>query len=285
MIKSLPKIGGHVSAAGGLVNAIKNAQRIGALCIQIFGASPRQWLAKMPLEADIATYQKALHESKIGPVFLHAAYLVNLGSPSPDQQKKAIQSLTEHLQIVEKIGAQGLIFHLGSYNGTTRELALEQTVMGMQQVLKNVPGVAQLVMENSAGGGQKLGYEAKEVGELFERVKSPRVKVCIDTAHAFEAGIIESYTAANIQKFVDEWDAAVGIKNVVALHVNDSKSGPSSHHDRHENLGEGYIGLSGFRHLAGEKRLHDKAWILEVPGFDENGPDARNIEILKSCFE
>jgi len=141
------------------------------------------------------------------------------------------------------------------------------------------------VIENSAGGGAKIGSSPEEIGDILARVKSPRLKVCWDTAHAFEAGRIERYDEANVGYLVDRLHKSVGIQNVVALHVNDSKTPFNSRHDRHENLGEGYIGIDGFRALAGEKRLHHAAWILEVPGFDGEGPDKRNIEILKNCFQ
>lgn len=284
MIKKIPKIGAHVSASGGFHKAIENAQRIGAECIQIFGASPQQWNAKIPSESDAKLFKDAAEKAGVGPVFLHAAYLVNLASRENSLYEKSIKSLSEHLQIASLLGAQGLIFHMGSAKDTPREHAIKKTVEGMKNVLKNVPGEVQLIMENSAGGGQKLGASPEEMAQFYVSVSSTRVKLCIDTAHIFEAGIIEKFTPPLIKKLLDEWDNAVGLENIVALHVNDSKTPPNSHHDRHENIGEGYIGLSGFKNLAQEKRLHNKAWILEVPGFDGVGPDKRNVEILKGCF-
>jgi endonuclease IV len=106
----------------------------------------------------------------------------------------------------------------------------------------------------------------------------------LDTAHAFESGIIREYGAPEIKRFIDEWDKAVGLGNIVAIHANDSKTPWNSHNDRHENIGAGHIGLQGFRVLAKEKRLWDKAWLLEVPGFKNEGPDKKNVDILKKCF-
>ncbi len=278
-------LGGHVSASGGLHKAIENAEALGATCIQFFGASPRQWFAKMPSPDEINTYKEHLKKSHVQAVYLHAAYLANLASPSAESHEKSIKSLSEHLAIVTAIGANGLIFHMGSGGkGTTREEAIKKTISGMKEVLKNVPGTTQLIMENSAGGGQKLGNTAHELGEIFHAVNSPRVKVCFDTAHAFEAGAITAYDAPNIKKTFDEWDRHIGLANIVTIHTNDSKTVCNSNHDRHENLGEGYIGIDGFRALAAEKRLHHAAWILEVPGFDNNGPDLKNMELLRKCF-
>ena len=140
-------------------------------------------------------------------------------------------------------------------------------------------------MENAAGGGEKIGKTAGELAYLLKKVNSKRVKICLDTAHAFESGIIKEYKSDGIKKFLDEWDKEIGLENITALHANDSKTLWNSHHDRHENIGAGYIGLAGFKALAREKRLWNKAWLLEVPGFDNEGPDKKNMDILKSCFK
>lgn len=285
-MQHLPLIGGHVSAAGGFYHAIENAERIGATAIQFFGASPRQWFAKMPDTESVEKYHDALKKSPVKAVYLHAAYLPNLAAASEESYKKSVKNLAEHLQIVKALGAQGLIFHMGSISsGLTREQALEQTAKGMKEVLALVPGTTQLIMENSAGGGGKLGDTAKELGIIKKLVASDRVKVCIDTAHAFESGMMgPQVTPENVKKVFDEWDHEVGLENIIALHANDSKTAYNSHSDRHENIGHGEIGLAGFHALTAEKRLHHAAWILEVPGFDNEGPDKANVDILKKCF-
>lgn len=284
MVKTIPKIGGHVSAAGGLYRVIGNAEAIGAEAIQIFGASPRQWSPKFPGKEDFLKYKEHLAKSKVSVVYLHASYLVNLGSPDDELIKKSIINLSNHFSIAEKMGADGLIFHVGSGKELPKEEALARAAKAMKEVLKKVPGTSYLVIENAAGGGAKIGRTASEIGTLMKMVDDDRVKVCFDTAHAFEAGIIDEYTPQKTKVLFDEWDKEVGMKNIVALHINDSKTPFDSHHDRHENLGEGYIGLKGFKVLAKEKRLHHAAWMLEVPGFEGGGPDLRNVEILRSCF-
>ncbi|OGF18500.1 hypothetical protein A3G56_01840 [Candidatus Falkowbacteria bacterium RIFCSPLOWO2_12_FULL_45_10] len=279
----MPIIGAHVSAAGGLHKAIENATKIGASCIQIFGSSPRTYEVKTPAAEEVKKYQEGLKQSGLGPVFLHAAYLVNLASPNGYVRAQSIKNLAGHLRIAELVGAQGLIFHIGSGKDSARERAIAQTVAGMKEVLKSVPGKAWLVMENTAGGGNSIGDTAEEIGAVLKKVKSNRVRVCIDTAHAFEAGMIDEYAPAKVKKFLDELDKHIGFKDVVAWHINDSKTPANSHHDRHANIGEGHIGLAGFKNLAKDSRMKTMPWILEVPGFKDEGPDARNIEILKSC--
>ncbi len=284
MERHIPHIGGHVSTAGGISNAILNGEAIGATAIQIFGSSPQMWGTKFPSEAEIEKFKDKKKRSSIASVYLHAAYLVNLASASEDIYKKSIKNLSEHLKIAELIEAEGLIFHLGSNKGISKEEGLEKEVMGMKEVLRHVPGESFLIMENSAGGGDKIGSNIEEIKFLYEQIKSDRVKVCFDTAHAFEAGLIGDYTKESVKKLFDAWEKEIGLEHMIALHINDSKTTYESHHDRHENIGEGYIGRKGFEMLAQEKRIFDKAWLLEVPGFDNEGPDKKNIEILHSLF-
>lgn len=218
-------------------------------------------------------------------MYLHAPYLANVASPEKDLREKSVENLSSHLAICEVLDAQGLIFHIGSGKEMPKQEALTIVVEEMKKILKKVPGTSRLIIENSAGGGQKIGSSAREIGDILKRIGSPRVKVCLDTAHAFEAGVIETYSQQGVKTFFDEWDKEVGCENIVALHVNDSKTVFNSHHDRHENIGQGYIGLAGFEQLAKEKRIHHTAWLLEVPGFDNGGPDKRNVDILKKLFK
>ena len=279
-----PKIGAHVSTQGGLVNAFENAKKIGAEAIQIFGSSPQQWAVRELKKEDIEKFKAAHKKAGDISVFLHAAYLVNLASPNEITRANSIQSLVGHLKISEAIGAKGLIFHIGSAKDQPKEQAIEFLVSGVKKVLEKSKGDSLIILENSSAGGAKLGANPKEIGEILNKIKSDRTKVCFDTAHAFEAGVAKYDDQGTIAKVFDEWDKEIGLENIVAIHANDSKTPFASHNDRHENIGEGCIGLAGFKNLAKENRLKDKIWLLEVPGFDNLGPDKRNIDILKSCF-
>ena len=122
-------------------------------------------------------------------------------------------------------------------------------------------------MENSAGGGQKLGSSVAEIGTMIKKIDSKRMKVCWDTAHAFEAGVMDEHSLANIKKLFNEFDKEIGLDKLVALHVNDSKTPFDSHHDRHENIGEGHIGLKGFKNLAKEKKTRPHLMVIRGPRF------------------
>jgi deoxyribonuclease-4 len=282
--RNRPLLGAHVSVAGGLHKGFARADELGVEAIQIFGASPRSWSAPMPKKTDLKLYEEARAKSKVQEVYLHGAYLVNMASTDAALRARSIKNLTAHLAIAHALQAQGVIFHPGSAGGQLREDALAKVVEGMQQVLEAVPGPTCLIMENTAGGGNSIGGTPEELGWLLKQAASARVKVCIDTAHSFEAGLVQSYTEESTKELFDAFDEQVGLANVVTLHVNDSKSIFNSHLDRHENLGEGFIGLDGFRALAAEKRLYGKAWLLEVPGFEDMGPDKKNVELLRDCF-
>jgi deoxyribonuclease-4 len=278
-----PLLGTHVSAAGGLYKAVKNAERLGAEVIQMFGSSPQQWSVKLPSSTEVQKYRKFLKKSKVQSVYLHAAYLVNLATADNDLYKKSIGSLSAHLKIAELIEARGLVFHLGSNNSLDKSMALNRIVAGMKLVLKNVPGKSMLLMENSSGGGGKVGSTPEEMGVLLKKNHSERVGVCLDTAHAFEAGEVH-YKPKDIKSFLKRWETNAGLDNLIVIHSNDSKTAFGSGVDRHENIGRGYIGLEGFKSLAKEAKLWNKDWILEVPGLEGSGPDKENLDILKNCF-
>jgi len=179
------------------------------------------------------------------------------------------------------IGAAGLIFHPGSHKGAGYEAILPQTVAAISQVLENSPEGPYLVVENMAGMGQHIGARFQELGGILESVDSPRLKVCLDTQHTFAAGYDLS-TAEGIEATIAEFDELVGVENLVAVHANDSKRVLGSGVDRHDNIGEGFIGEDGFEIIMGNRAFRDVPFFLEVPGFEGKGPDSQNIQILKN---
>ncbi len=277
-------IGAHVSTSGGLSKAWENAEKIGARAIQIFGSSPQQWLTRFPTPETIKEFVRVKKDSGHPPVFLHAGYLVNLASGKKENREKSIKNLSEHYRIAQLLEAEGLIFHLGSSTGITFENGMKNLATGIKTVLDLTKGSAKLLLENSSGGGNKLGSTINEISALMDNLPAERTGICLDTAHAFEAGIIEYEDAGSVKKFFDQWDKAIGMKAIKVIHANDSKTPFGSKSDRHENIGQGYIGKKGFTNLATESRLRDKVWILEVPGRQNTGPDEENIRRLASYF-
>jgi deoxyribonuclease IV len=281
-----PLLGMHVSAAGGGWRAIANGNEMGAETIQFFGASPRSYVAPLPSEEDAARFRQMRAESNIKAVYLHAPYLVNLSSDKEDLRKKSIKNLAAHLAIAEAYGADGVVFHPGSYGQQLPEQGIAYTAAGMRAVLEQVPGTAKLLIENTAGGGTKLGGIPEEIATMLEQVDLPeRTGCCLDTAHAFEAGIIDDYADSELlEAFIKRWEETVGFTRTYAVHANDSKTQAGSHHDQHENIGDGYIGTAGFIALARTRVLNHAAWMLEVPGIEGFGPDKENLDRLRAAF-
>lgn len=281
---NMPYIGAHVSAAGGVENALVRGEELGVQAIQMFGSSPRQWNVNIPSNETIQRWKEAKAKSSVTEVFLHAPYLCNIAHPDEELREKSVQALGDHLKIAHLLNTQGLIFHIGTGKGSDRQEVYRLIAEGVHVMFDRVGGSTPLIIENSAGEGDKIGATIQEIGQILALTSSPRVGVCIDTAHAFASGMIEGYTENGLTKFFDEYDRVLGHKTLRALHVNDSKIPALGKRDRHENIGEGYIGLEGFHALAREKRVGKISWLLEVPGFDGTGPDKKNVELLRSCF-
>lgn len=282
----LPLLGMHVSAAGGAWRAVARGEEMGARAIQFFGASPRSYSAKLPTAEDAQLFRDALEDSSVGAAYMHAAYLANLASDKANLRAMSRKNLIAHLQIAETYGIDGLIFHPGSYGTQLPEEGIAHIAAGMKEVLETVPGKARLLIENTAGGGTKLGGLPEEIGAMLAAVDIPeRTGACLDTAHAFEAGIVDDYADPEIlDAFVARWEGTVGFGRTYAVHANDSKTVAGSHHDQHENIGDGHIGLAGFQALAQSGKLGGAAWMLEVPGLEGMGPDKANLDRLAACF-
>jgi len=277
-------IGGHVSAAGGFYKAVERAVAIDGTAMQIFGASPRSFHAPLPQAEEVSKYRGVLEKSPIKAVYLHALYLVNLATADESLFAKSEKSLADHFRIAEALGADGLVFHPGSAKGLTREEALSRQAEALKRIIKSVPGRAKLLVENTAGGGDKLGGPLEDIEYLVKKVFSPRFGVCLDTAHAFEYGLVKKYSEEECKKLFADFDKKIGLEKLIVIHANDSKTPSASNSDRHENIGKGEIGLAGFKNLAKIEKLREKVWLLEVPGFAEEGPDAKNVQILRNCF-
>ena len=274
------KIGAHVSTSGGISKAVVRGQEIGCEAIQIFGSSPQTWAFKPVSGEQIELFKQGLADAGIGPVFLHAIYLINLGTPDKEKLKKGIDSLANYMKLAADLGATGVIFHPGSHGGRGYEAVLPQTVEAIKIVLDTAPEGPVLAVENMAGMGQHIGAKFEELGGILDAVDSPRLKICLDTQHSFAAG----YDLTNpdgIQAMLDELDAGPGSANVAAVHANDSKRVCGSGVDRHDNIGQGFIGEEGFAAIMANPAFADVPFLLEVPGFEGNGPDQQNMDILK----
>ena len=274
------KIGAHVSTAGGISKAVRRGQEIGCEALQIFGSSPQSWAFREIPDAEIEAFRQNMADAGMGPVFLHAIYLVNLGTGKADALDKGVESLSTHLRLAGRLGAEGLIFHPGSHGGAGFEAVLPQVAGAIRRALDGAPDGPCLAVENMAGMGKHIGARLEELGAILDAVDDQRLKVCLDTQHSFAAGY-DLTTGEGIEDMLAQLDTGPGSGNVVAIHANDSKRVCGSGVDRHDNIGEGFIGEDGFAVFMAHPAFRYVPFLLEVPGFEGNGPDQRNVDLLK----
>ena len=274
------KIGAHVSTAGGLHTAFGRAADMEAETIQIFASSPRAWKFR-DLKPDVVTkFGDAARQTGIGPVFIHGSYLVNIAG-TPDLVEKSVECLARNMEVAAEIGAAGVVFHAGSHKGRGFNAVIGSATDALTQVLEASPSGPLLLVENSAGMGAHLGASFEELGEMISRVGSDRLKVCLDTEHCFAAG----YNIADsegIEAAMQDFNDHIGLDKLVVVHANDAKVELGSGVDRHDNIGDGYIGLDGFEVIMAHEAFRDVPFILEVPGPDKKGPDKDNVDRLKT---
>jgi len=274
------RLGAHVSAAGRVDLAIDRAVAIEAEAVQIFVSPPQGWAFKSLDEKHAADFKTKALEHDVGPNVLHAIYLVGLGSEKPDQLRKSVQSLVSYMNAAHDLGMLGVIFHLGSHGGAGFDAVFRQVVESMNRVLDNSPDDTLLIVENSAGMGNHIGSKFQELGALFKEVASSRVKVCLDTQHSFAAGY-NLATPEGVASTLQEFDREIGLGQLAAVHCNDSKRELGGGVDRHENIGEGYMGLAAFEAILAHPAFRHVPFYLEVPGFEGHGPDKQNMDIIK----
>lgn len=274
------RLGAHVSISGSLDLAVDRAVAIGADCLQIFYGSPRQWRIYTYPEEVLDRFVRRRRRARLDPLVAHAAYLVNLGSPRKPFLRRSVASLVATVRGVERLGGLAAVTHLGSRASSTRAAALRRASGALRQVLESTER-AMVLVENGAGAGQTLGASIDDLAEVVGALEAhPRVGLCLDTAHLFAAGW-DLRTAGGIDALVREIDSSVGWERVRLLHLNDSASALGSHLDRHANIGEGAIGLDGFRAIVNHPRLRKLPGVIETPGFNRSGPDRENLSTLR----
>ena len=274
------RVGAHVSTQGGLDKAIDRAQAMGAETIQIFGGPPQMWRRRAYGDDETTAFREKAAAADVGPVFLHAIYLISLVSDDPVAMERSQAALVADLELCPRIGAKGSIVHAGSHKGAGFEAILERVAAAVRRVLAATPRDSWLILENSAGMGGSVGAHFSELGAIIREVGDPRVKVCLDTQHAFAMGY-DLTSEDGLAAMVAEFKREIGLDRLVACHANDSKVPLGGVRDRHENIGEGHIGREGFRRVMSHPAFAKIPLILEVPGFGNTGPDKQNLDILK----
>ena len=278
------RIGAHVSGSGGIDKAIDRALEIGAECVQLFPSAPQGWGFKTPDEPVVAEFRRKAFEHDIGPNVFHAIYLVSLGADDPQLVERGKASLAKYMNVAGDLGVRGVIFHLNSHKGRGFERVFGQVVESIREVLDQSPPDVQLMLENSAGMGNHIGSKFSEIGAFVRELADPRVQVCLDTQHSFAAGY-DLRTKESVEAVMDEFDREIGLGHLMAVHCNDSKPEFGGALDRHENIGEGHMGLAAFESVLAHPAFAYVPFYLEVPGYEGKGPDAANVSTLKAVRE
>jgi deoxyribonuclease-4 len=277
------RIGAHESIQGGFQRAVERAVADGCAAVQIFTKAPHIWREPEVTDADAERLRAARAASGIGPLVVHASYLINSCSASPSTRSKAVAALVAEARRCDLLGAELLVFHPGSPGDLGDDVGIALTAEAVRVALDASRAVRVLV-ENTAGQGKGIGWRIEQLAEILERAGGgARLGVCIDTCHAFAAGYALG-TAAEIAAFFDGVDAALGAGRIGALHVNDAKSARGSRVDRHELIGKGALGLEPFRWLVNARRFADVPGILETP-IGKGESYAAEVAALRALLE
>ena len=273
-------IGAHLSSAGGLDKAVDRAEAVGAESLQVFTQSPRTWRPTNHDPASFDRFRERRAEVGLAGVLCHALYLCNFAAPDDGVYEKSVAALRNTMQVACAIGADGVVFHVGSHLGSGLEAGLERVLPAMEQVLELCSDETWLLMENSAGAGGTIGRSIEELATLHERLgKHPRLGICLDSCHLWVSGV-DVTDPATLDACLDEVDSAIGLDRLLALHVNDAAAPLGSNRDRHANVLEGELGdrLGVF---LSNPRLQDLPAVLETAGPENRGPDANEIRKTK----
>jgi len=278
-------IGAHISIAGGVFHAPENAYQIGCESFQMFTRSPRGGKAPDLTPEIVSEFKVEMKKYKLKNIYVHAPYFINFASARAKVFKGSVEVLREELDRSSKLGVRALMTHLGSAKDFSREKSIKMTADGIKSVLKNYKGTTQFLIENAAGTGNILGDSFAEIAEIIRQVEMVKINknkvgICLDTCHAFASG----YDVRNKKawdELLQSFDKIIGLNRLVVIHANDSKYDFNEHKDRHDNLGNGFIGKKGFVAMFSHPKLKKVDVILETPWVAGEKTIKRDIILAK----
>jgi len=288
------KFGFHIPTSGGLDKVPPRAVERGCETIQIFARSPRFWRLDPLSEPEVTAFKSGIAAASIAPVVIHTQYLVNLASGDPALWDRSWRSLAEDLRRADLLGAQFVVTHPGSRGETPPAQAIERAGKAIRRAFEEADSPALLLLENTAGAGRLLGSTFAGLAAISAASRRPeRIGLALDTAHAFEAGY-DVASHEGLEATLAEVEQAFGFDRLKLIHANDSATPLGSHHDRHWDIGEGFIGESGlppvalakggFRLILSHPALRDLPFIMETPQFQLER-DLRNMATIRRLAE
>jgi deoxyribonuclease-4 len=283
----MPLLGAHQSVAGGLHLAFDRIRQVEGASLQIFTANQRQWRSKLLQPEEIRLFQERWQENSMMPVASHASYLINLAASQAEMAAKSVGAFTEELERCQQLGIGLVVIHPGSHGGTGVEQGLAEVARNLDLALERSGGLESeliVLLETTAGQGTALGSRFEELGWLLQRSRYPaHLGVCVDTCHIFAAGYALS-SPAGYQQTLEQLEDCIGCDRIHFFHLNDSKKECGSRVDRHEHIGEGNIGIEGFRHLLTDPRFQQHPMTLETPKGADLAEDIENLKRLRSIL-
>jgi deoxyribonuclease-4 len=275
-------IGAQVSTQGGLTTIFERAAAIDASAVALWAKNGNQWKGKVLTDEDCAAFSA---QRTVQPLLTHASYLINLASTNAEVHRKSIAAMIDELDRAERLGIHAVVLHPGAHLGAGANAGIDQIARSLDTVHAAIPDHRVVtLLETSAGQGSCVGCTFEELGQMLARVDDQRrVGVCFDTCHVFAAGY-DLRTRNGYERIIDELDRHVGVENVGAFHLNDSKKPLGSRVDRHEHIGQGEIGVDGFRFLLNDARFTRIPKVIETPKTIETESDQRNLALLRSLI-
>lgn len=278
-------LGAFVSGSGGLFNILQRGRDLGVNTVMTHPAPPQRWNSTPFKDEVIDKYNSLRGEySDIERVFFHGIYLINLANPDSQKFHLSKLSVMHHLDLLNRIDGDGVIFHTGSFKDTTEDVGFDRVIYGLNWIFENIPSEIKgkkLLLECAAGSGSIVGDRMEELQRIYSGVKDEYKQYlgfCLDTQHMFASGYD---LINNLEEVVSDIQKYLGLENVRAIHFNDSKTEFASHKDRHANLGEGLIGLDAMKNILNHPKLSEIPFILETPALDELEGALNQVKILK----
>ncbi len=274
------RLGVHVSIAGGLEEAVARAKRLDCTTMQIFSRSPRGGAAPRLLPEQIERFHAARLAAGLEPLAIHGPYIINLASPVTARWTQSVGLYREEYARAQLLRARYLVTHVGSHLGQGETDGISRVAAAITTALEQQTPSTMILLENTAGSGQGLGYNFEQLAAIREQVKlKAHVGICLDTAHLFAAGY-SIHTEEGLERTVQEFDRIIGLPQLRLIHLNDSKVPFESRVDRHWHIGEGHIGLEAFRRIVNHPKLREMPFILETPKTGD-AEDRRNLQTVR----
>ncbi len=276
------RLGAHMSISGGLHLSLERGKAVGCDVIQIFTKNSTQWKGRIIKEDEAALFKQTRDKTGVEAIAAHDSYLINLASPDDNMWEKSIEAFYQEMIRTETLGIPYLVTHPGSHRDSGEETGIKKIARALNILHERTLGFKLMTLiETTAGQGTGLGYRFEQIRCLIDQLNGPdSIGICLDTCHIFAAGYdIRDKGAYN--KTFDEFDKIVGIKKIRLFHLNDSLKAYSSRVDRHQHIGEGFIGLEGFRLIMNDERFFDIPKVLETPKGEDMQEDVINLKTLR----